>query len=82
MSLSLQLPPSSAATPTPGPTPVGWNPAATAERGWNASLRVLRAVADVAILAVAFGWWLVPFGALAAYAALRMRPRRAERADG
>ncbi|HEV8639126.1 MAG TPA: DUF4349 domain-containing protein [Chloroflexota bacterium] len=82
VTLNLQLPPPAAATPTPVPTPVGWNPSATAERGWNASLRVLRAVADVVILAVAFGWWLVPFGAVAAYAALRVRARPPERADG
>jgi hypothetical protein len=78
VTLGLQLPPATAATPTPTPTPVGWNPSATAERGWNASLRVLRAVADVVILAVAFGWWLVPFAAVAAYAGLRLRARTLE----
>jgi hypothetical protein len=76
LTLNLQPPPTAAAA-TPGPSPLAWNPGQTAERGWNASLRVLRTVADLVILAVAFGWWLVPFGALAGYAALK-RWRRAE----
>jgi hypothetical protein len=54
-----------------------WDPAATAYKGWTASLRVLRTVADAAILAVAFGWWLVPFVAVGGVVLLRRRPQPA-----
>lgn len=74
ISVTLRQPPvGSAVTPLAGSA---WDPAATAARGWNASLRVLRTVADLAILAVAFGWWLVPPLALAAFAGLRLVSRR------
>jgi hypothetical protein len=76
VTLTLQPPPPAAVTPTPTPVPTPvpvWDPSRTAERGWNASLRVLRGVADVAILALAFGWWLIPLGAIGGAIALRMR---------
>ena len=47
--------------------PGGWDPAAVASRGWQASLTVLRAAAEALIVVVAFSWWLVPFVALGAY---------------
>jgi hypothetical protein len=71
VTVSLQPPPLGP-TPTPTPAPV-WDPSRTAERGWNASLRVLRGIAEVGILAVAFGWWLVPLAAIAGAVALRVR---------
>jgi hypothetical protein len=77
VTLNMQLPPSDAATPTP----VRWDPAATAARGWNASLRVLRAIAEVVILAVSFGWWLVPLGLAGGYVLLRTRLRPRERVE-
>ena len=61
-----------AAAPTPA---AGWDPLAPAQRGWAASLRVLRGIADVMILAAAFGWWLVPFLTLAAAVAVRAHLR-------
>jgi hypothetical protein len=72
VTLTVQPPSVGSPAPTPTPTPA-WDPSRTAERGWNASLRVLRGVAEVAILAVAFGWWLIPPAAIAGLVALRMR---------
>ncbi len=61
---------------TAAPTPAaGWDPLAPAQRGWASSLRVLRGIADVLILAAAFGWWLVPFLTLAAAVAVRAHLR-------
>jgi hypothetical protein len=60
ITLSLRLPPVAAA-PITG---TSWDPVATALRGWQASLTVLRALASVAIVALAFSWWLVPVAAL------------------
>jgi hypothetical protein len=56
----------------------GWDPAAVAARGWAASLAVLRGVAEVIIVVIAFSWWLVPIVGVGAYLFLqRRRPRRA-----
>ena len=55
ITLSLRLPPASPSTVTGG----AWDPAATAQRGWQASLTVLRALANGIIAAIAFGWWLL-----------------------
>jgi hypothetical protein len=38
-----------------------WNPVATFERGWHASLLALETVADLLISIISFGWWLIPF---------------------
>jgi hypothetical protein len=57
------------------PTGGAWDPVATAQRGWQASLRVLRTVADVAILSLAFGWWLIPLAAVGGAVLYRRRPR-------
>jgi hypothetical protein len=46
---------------------------AVALRGWQASLAVLRGVAEVLIVAVAFSWWLVPLAAAGVYFWLRHR---------
>jgi hypothetical protein len=62
----------------PVPTPIGgWSPLGSAQVGWQASLRVVRAIADVALVAIAFSWWLVPFVGLAAYGLARRGRRRA-----
>jgi hypothetical protein len=41
-----------------------WDPAAVAARGWQASLNVLRGLAEVVIIVLAFSWWLVPLAAV------------------
>ena len=64
ITLSLRLPPAESARPLGGSA---WNPFALAARGWQASLAVLRGIADVLILVVSFSWWLVPLGVLAWY---------------
>jgi hypothetical protein len=73
ISLSLRLPPGE------GSQPGGvWNPLTYAQRGWQASLTVLRVVAEVALVVLAFSWWLIPILALAGYIVLqRRRPRAA-----
>src|SRR5207253_3181474 len=51
------------ATPTPTPTPVPtpqWSPVTSAQIGWRASLGVVRAIVDLAVVIVAFSWWLLP----------------------
>lgn len=50
-----------------------WNPLAVAARGFQASLALLRSVADAVIVALAFSWWLVPFAAGAVYLLLQRR---------
>jgi uncharacterized iron-regulated membrane protein len=52
-----------------------WNPLAVAQRGWQASLNLLRGAAEVVIVAVAFSWWLVPLVGLGIYVWQRRRPR-------
>ena len=60
ITLSLRLPPVDG---SPRPSAGGaWDPAAVAARGWHASLTLLRGVAEVLIIAVAF----VPAGLAAA----------------
>ena len=70
ITLSLRLPPVEAsARPFTG----AWDPAGVAQRGWQASLALLRGFAEVLIVVVAFSWWLVPFVALGAYVWLHRR---------
>ncbi|MGI9147410.1 MAG: DUF4349 domain-containing protein [Chloroflexota bacterium] len=64
ITLSLSLPPADTST---RPFTGVWDPAAVAQRGWQASLTLLRGIADVLIVVVAFSWWLVPFVGLGAY---------------
>jgi hypothetical protein len=69
ITLALRLP-----TPASGQTTTGmWDPIATAVRGWQASLSVLRVAADALIVVLAFSWWLVPFAALATYLFIHRR---------
>jgi hypothetical protein len=74
ITLALRLPAVEGAA-TPGSA--AWNPISVAQRGWQASLAVLRGIADVFIVAAAFSWWLLPFGALAGYWLLHHRRRGA-----
>lgn len=72
IAVTLSAPPVVVATPTPvppaTPAPVKrWDPADSAERGFLASLRIVRAIVDLTVLVVAFSWWLVPFGVLGAF---------------
>jgi hypothetical protein len=76
VAVTLNPPPlAAAATPTPTPVP-GWTPVASAQVGWQASLRIVRALVDLAVVTIAFSWWLVPFGLLGAF----LVPRLARRA--
>ena len=75
ITLALRLPTPPSAQPVTGV----WDPVATALRGWQASLTVLRAGADVLIVVLAFSWWLLPLAALGAYIILhRRRPVTAQ----
>lgn len=69
ITLSLRLPPA----PTPQPLGAAWSPLTAAARGWQASLTVLRGVADVLIVALAFSWWLLPLLAAGTYIWLHRR---------
>ena len=74
ITLSLRLPPMVDALPTrPFPGERAWDPVRVAQRGWQASLTLLRGFAEVLIVVVAFSWWLVPFVALGAYFWLHRR---------
>ncbi|MBI2321178.1 MAG: DUF4349 domain-containing protein [Chloroflexi bacterium] len=65
IAVSLRLPPLEVSrSPVKGR---GWEPLAAAQRGWEASLAILRQVADGVIVALAFSWWLVPLVLLAAH---------------
>lgn len=44
-----------------------WSPLGATQRGWEASLVLLRGAADVALAVLAFSWWLVPPVALGLY---------------
>jgi Domain of unknown function (DUF4349) len=55
------------------PTTTGFDPLAVVLRGWQASLNLLRGVAEVVLLGLAFSWWLVPLLAVPAYLWLRRR---------
>jgi hypothetical protein len=70
VTLALRLPPPEA---TARPFSGAWDPAAIAARGWQASLAMLRGLAEVVIVVVAFSWWLVPFVALFIYYLLHRR---------
>jgi hypothetical protein len=63
ITLSLRLPPAIPTAVTSG----AWDPVATALRGWQASLAVLRGIANVVIVVAAFSWWLLPVLAVGAY---------------
>lgn len=66
IAVSLRLPPLEVSkSPVKGGR--GWEPLAAAQRGWEASLAILRQVADGVIVALAFSWWLVPLVLLAAH---------------
>jgi hypothetical protein len=69
ITLALRLPPVEGARIGTG----GWDPFAVAQRGWQASLALLRGVAEAVIVVVAFSWWLVPFVALGVYLWLQRR---------
>lgn len=76
IALSLRLPAPESTRPVIGGA---WDPASVAARGWQASLTVLRTIAEVVIVVLAFSWWLVPLAAFAAYVVLqRRRPRPTE----
>jgi Domain of unknown function (DUF4349) len=68
------LPIAAAPTATPVTTPQ-WSPLTSAQVGWQASLRIVRAIVDLVVLTIAFSWWLIPFLGLGAYVLLR-RSRR------
>jgi hypothetical protein len=68
ITLALRLPPLDASRPAGG-----WDPISVAQRGWQASLAMLRTVAEVLIVAAAFSWWLVPFIALGIYIWMQRR---------
>jgi len=72
ITLSLRLPPpvDASAQPLSGGA---WDPIRVAQRGWLASLALLRGFAEAAIVAVAFSWWLIPFVAVGAYFWLHRR---------
>ena len=71
IAVSLRLPPLESSTrPSAGGA---FDPAAVAQRGWQASLTLLRGVAETLIVVLAFSWWLVPFGAVGGYWLLHRR---------
>jgi hypothetical protein len=72
ITLSLRLPPPVDASAQPF-TGGAWDPIRVAQRGWQASLALLRGFAEVLIVIVAFSWWLVPFVAVGAYFWLHRR---------
>jgi len=69
ITLSLRLPPVTPAQPITG----AWDPVGAAQRGWQASLTLLRGVVDVVIVVLAFSWWLLPFLAVGAYVLIHRR---------
>jgi hypothetical protein len=72
ITLAMRLPaPASTTSQTSG----AWDPVATALRGWQASLAMLRGAADVVIVILAFSWWLVPFLALGGFIWYQRRRR-------
>jgi hypothetical protein len=72
--ISVSLRPPAAPSTAPA-TASAWNPLAIAQRGWQASLNVLRGVAEVVIVVAAFSWWLVPFVGLGLVLWQRRRAR-------
>ena len=74
ITLSLRLPPVEGSKPILGGA---WDPAGVAARGWQASLTVLRGLADVVIVVLAFSWWLIPLVGLGVFVWMqRRRPTR------
>ncbi len=70
ITLSLRLPLVAPSQPLTS----AWDPLGAAQRGWQASLTVLRGVTEVVIVVLAFSWWLLPFLAAAgAYVLLHRR---------
>ena len=65
ITIALRLPPPESANRPP--TAGAWDPGAVAQRGWQASLTLLRGTADVVITVLAFSWWLLPFAAAGGY---------------
>ena len=75
VAVSLHLPPVEGVTAAGGRV---WDPAAAFQRGWQASLVVLRGITDALLVGLAFSWWLIPFVALGGYVVYqRRRPRAA-----
>jgi hypothetical protein len=73
--IEIQLRPVPAAAPPPvrpDAVPV-WHPEQALQQGWDASLIGLEAVANALLVALAFGWWVLPFLTLAAYLYRRSR---------
>jgi hypothetical protein len=68
ITLALRLPPVESSRPG-----TGWDPISVAQRGWQASLTVLRTVAEALIVAAAFSWWLIPLIALGVYIWMQRR---------
>lgn len=73
ISVSLRVPSAPAQPVVTG----GWNPLEIAQRGWQASLTVLRVAAEFIIVVAAFSWWLVPFIVLGGFIWQRRRNRPA-----
>jgi len=73
ISVSLRLPAVEGARPLIGGA---WDPAAVAQRGWQASLALLRGAAEVVIVVLAFSWWLVPLVGLGAWVWQQRRRQR------
>jgi Domain of unknown function (DUF4349) len=72
ITLALRLPAAASTSQTSGGA---WDPVATALRGWQASLSMLRGTADVVIVVLAFSWWLLPFVALGGFIWYQRRRR-------
>jgi hypothetical protein len=70
ITLALRLPPVDVTRPL---GTGAWDPISVAQRGWQASLALLRGAAEVLIVVAAFSWWLVPFVAGGAYIWLHRR---------
>lgn len=58
-----------------------WDPAGVVDRAWDASLRVLQALATALISVVVFGWWLVPVLVVGLVLLWRWRKRRGSGKD-
>src|SRR5205823_13312306 len=70
IAVTLNPPPLPAVTPTPTPMPTpvpGWSPVASARVGWLASLAIVRGLVDLAVVTIAFSWWLIPFALLGVF---------------
>jgi Domain of unknown function (DUF4349) len=71
ITLALRLP----AAETPKALSGAWDPIGVAQRGWQASLAVLRTGAELLIVIAAFSWWMIPFALLGGYIVLQRRRR-------